>query len=133
MFLAWALGGIFAASVKIADPQAFSVALSNYRLLPAELVNPAAIFLPWVELAAGAALLLGTWRWAGAMLVFGLSGMFLLAVASAMLRGLDIRCGCFGPHSGEAGSFTLLLDAGLLAASWLIINVWQRSEIPRQA
>ena len=44
---------IFASIEKIAQPEEFAKAITNYRLLPTPAVNLFAIVLPWVELLAG--------------------------------------------------------------------------------
>jgi hypothetical protein len=36
------------------------------------------------------------WERGGATLILGMMVIFLVAVISAVLRGLDIDCGCFG-------------------------------------
>lgn len=122
LLLAWILAAVFlfAAGGKILHPQDFSAAVANYRILPGWLVNPAALFLPWAEWAAGVALVFSGWRRAGAWLVVGFSSLFAAAVLSALVRGLDINCGCFGPANHAVGLSTLLLDLGLLAAGWLV-------------
>ena len=58
------LGAIFlvAALPKIADPPSFAHMIYNYRLVPGALVNAMALVMPWVEILAGLALILGVWR-----------------------------------------------------------------------
>ena len=58
-----ALGIIFivAAVEKIADPPSFAHMIYNYRLVPGGLINISALAMPWVELLAGLALVLGVW------------------------------------------------------------------------
>ena len=92
-----ALGAIFvvAALPKIADPPSFAHMIYNYRILPGGLINLSALVMPWVELLAGLALILGVWirpaRWLiGAMLV-----TFIVAISINLLRNNAIDCGCF--------------------------------------
>ncbi|MBM4157037.1 MAG: DoxX family protein [Lentisphaerae bacterium] len=92
-----ALGAVFvvAAAPKIADPGAFAWAVARYDLawVPAGAV---AVFLPWLELFAGLAILAvpalrrGGLAWAALLL-----GGFAVAGAAALLGGLSIPCGCF--------------------------------------
>ena len=54
-----ALGLVFLAAgvLKIADPAGFAVSLALMKTLPAFLLGPVAILLPWVEVVAGLALI----------------------------------------------------------------------------
>ena len=58
--------------------------------------NTLAITLPWIELLAALALLVGYRTRAGAIITASLMGLFVFVVAAALARGLDIECGCFG-------------------------------------
>jgi hypothetical protein len=124
---AWLLAGIFlfAGIEKVSDPPAFAFAINNYQMLPEFGVKLAALLFPAWEIASGLALLLPRWRLAGAALAGSMSLMFFGAIGSAFIRGLDIRCGCFGMGSGKADAWALLLDAGLLllAMSVMLTNL----------
>lgn len=117
------VGGTFVyASVdKILHPEAFAQAIFHYRMVPAILLHPMALVLPWLEFVAGLAMILGFWRraaafWIGVMLV-----VFMVAIATALARGLDISCGCFDTEAGHAVGLSLLLrDAALLAGAVLL-------------
>ena len=91
-------GLLFAAAglAKIGDPKAFADQVHNFRLLPVALENLAAMTLPWIEVVAALALILGVRARAAAVLATGLLAAFTLAVLSALTRDLDIECGCFG-------------------------------------
>lgn len=86
---------IAAATGKILHPQEFADAVAAFRILPIAWVNIFAIFLPWMEVLCGIAILLPFASESGAMLMLLLNVMFMMATASAMARGLDIQCGCF--------------------------------------
>ena len=94
---------LYACMDKIIDPGAFAQVIHNYRILPDELVNLAALVLPWLELLLGLALILGMWLPGAAFLCNLLLVVFLGALTFNMIRGLDIQCGCFTAHS-EIGS-----------------------------
>lgn len=99
----WYLGLLFVGAClhKIAVPQSFAVDIATYDILPLILVNLAAITLPWIELAAGAMLLTG-WRVrAASVLIAGMMVIFLLALITALARGLDMSCGCFASQGAE--------------------------------
>jgi uncharacterized membrane protein YphA (DoxX/SURF4 family) len=118
------LGGLFvwAGALKILEPDKFAVAVANYRLVPHALVNLVAITVPWVEVVGGTMLLLGWWVRANALIMLGLTIGFFFFISSALVRGLNIECGCFGTLSGHRiGLTNLLIDAGLLS---LAAGLW---------
>jgi uncharacterized membrane protein YphA (DoxX/SURF4 family) len=91
------LGGIFiySGTVKILDPSGFAQAVSNYRIIPDWLVNPFALVLPWIETVAGISMILGIWIPGGSLVIGSLLLVFTIALSAALIRGLDISCGCF--------------------------------------
>jgi uncharacterized membrane protein YphA (DoxX/SURF4 family) len=112
------LGAVFICSGigKILKPAEFADAVAAFRILPTCMVNAFAITLPWIELTAGLAAISGIWRQSGGLLMMGLNIVFIIAATSAMVRGLDIECGCFTlshVHS-KVGWELLVRDAGLL-------------------
>ncbi|MCI0534836.1 MAG: DoxX family membrane protein, partial [Verrucomicrobiales bacterium] len=109
-FLRLAVGGAFiaAGALKIASPEKFAVAVSNYRLLPHELINLVAILIPWVEVLAGLLVLAGIWLRAAALVITSLTVMFFVVITSALARGLNIECGCFGTVGGKHVGLTNL-------------------------
>mgnify|MGYP005835664575 CR=1 FL=1 len=92
------LGGLFiyAAVNKIADPYQFANDIRNYNLLPYYLINITALFMPWLELYCGLFLIAGLFVRAGSTLIGLMLVVFIMAIISAILRGLDIECGCYG-------------------------------------
>lgn len=114
------LGGAFlyAGSLKALDPTGFATDVGHYRLLPHPLALMTALYLPWLEIICGLAVL-ARWRERGALLILiGLCGIFCVALASAWLRGLDITCGCFGQDATASSTVPLAffrsLGLGLL-------------------
>jgi uncharacterized membrane protein YphA (DoxX/SURF4 family) len=119
------LGGVFvwACLHKIAHPAAFAVDIATYQLLPVALINLLALVLPWVELLAGAMLIVGLRVRAAALLVAGMMAMFMIALGWALARGLEMSCGCFA-SSGTAdpiSGMTMLRDAGWLALALYVL------------
>lgn len=114
------LGGTFAyaALSKIADPAAFATDIAHYQLLPHPLTLILGLYLPWLELICGVAVLC-RWRERGALLLTALMcAIFCAAIASAWFRGLDINCGCFGQSTSPSAlplAFARSLALGLLA------------------
>jgi uncharacterized membrane protein YphA (DoxX/SURF4 family) len=122
----WYLGWLFVAASlhKIAAPGAFAVDVATYDILPLATVNLVAITLPWVELLAGAMLLVG-WRLrAAAVMVAAMMVAFLAALVVALVRGLDMSCGCFasqGAVEDPIGWWTVLRDLAWLALTALVL------------
>jgi hypothetical protein len=94
----------------------------NYRLLPGGLVNALTLVLPWVELLAGLALILGVWKKEAAVVVGVLLLVFMVAIGFNLARGHAVDCGCFDVRSaGKSGDellaemkWVLVRDVGLL-------------------
>lgn len=99
----WYLGVLFIGAClhKMADPESFALDIATYDILPLVAINLVAIVLPWVEIVAGAMLVIG-WRVrTGSLLVVGMMVVFLTALCIALARGLDMSCGCFASHGSE--------------------------------
>jgi len=113
---------VVAALPKIADPPAFAHMIYNYRLLPGGLVNVLALVLPWVELFAGLALILGVWKKEAAVVAAVLLLVFIVAIGINLARGHAVDCGCFDVRSAGKSreemlaemKWVLLRDLGLL-------------------
>ncbi len=92
-----ALGIFFVAAAlpKLVDPPSFAHMIYNYRLVPGSFVNVMALVMPWLELLAGLALILGIWTRASAGLVGALLLVFVAAISVNLARGNAIDCGCF--------------------------------------
>ena len=123
LLLRCTLGAIFlAASLeKIADPSAFAYAIWHYRLLPPALVPTVALILPWLEALAGGCLIVGAGVEGAALVTVSLSAIFCVATTTALIRGLNIACGCF-TNQGRGLSWTHLgFDLALLLASLLLL------------
>ena len=123
---------LYAGALKIYDPVGFARDIDNYKLLPWSMVVGAALYLPWLEVFCGLAIVLRRLYPAGLFLVTSFLGIFIVAGVIAKIRGLDISCGCFG-HAGRNLSFAghLLFDLALLAAALLLWWLWlRRSNTP---
>jgi hypothetical protein len=91
------LGGImmYASIDKMANPADFAKIVHNYHVLPVQLVNLLAVFLPWIELFTGLFMVVGKWEKGAALIYSTLLIIFILGLSQALIRGLDISCGCF--------------------------------------
>ncbi len=113
------VGGIFifASLDKLQNPQAFALVIHHYRLVPFALLHPFAVYLPVLEFVVGAALVLGIQQRGAALVTLLLNLVFIIAISSALYRGLDISCGCFNTDGGHGVGLSLLWrDALLLLA-----------------
>lgn len=113
-----ATGLLFLAAglAKIGDLATFAGQLHNYRIAPIWSENLLAMTVPWIEVVAGLALVVGIRPRSGAVLATAMLAVFTLAVAAAWARGLDFECGCFGKGSASRiGARKLLENLGMLA------------------
>jgi putative oxidoreductase len=110
------LAGLFlwAGIRKVIEPGLFLQDLESYELLPYRWAWLISIWLPFLEIAAAAALLT-TRRWAqaGAVVIGCMLLAFLAAILSAWARGLTLSCGCFG-SSTEPANYSWLVVRDLL-------------------
>ena len=110
---------IWAALAKIGDVSGFALEIHNYRVTPLALENIFAMTIPWIELVAGVALLLNLAPRAGTLVLGAMLILFTILILSAIVRGLDIACGCFGTSdAARTGWETLLRDIAFLAMAW---------------
>ncbi|MHB8094551.1 MAG: MauE/DoxX family redox-associated membrane protein [Candidatus Aminicenantales bacterium] len=110
------VGGLFiyAGVLKVAEPVDFARNISNYRLVPHVIAFFTALVLPWIEILAGALLVLGVFRRTNALLIAAMLVFFIVLVAVTMIRGIDVDCGCFGTFSRKADWSLILEDAVML-------------------
>lgn len=146
--LHWALGlvlgGVFlyASYEKILHPAEFAKIVYHYQVigpsatLPPLVPNLLAVVLPWVEAVLGVCLIVGLWRREAATLAGALLVAFLVAVSSALLRGIDIEnCGCFSVTAeGRAAGLKLILgDLALLAGALILALGPRLAAVPSTA
>lgn len=121
-----ALAALFvvAGLAKLRDPARFALEIGNYRLA-AGLAPALAAFLPAAEIVGGAGVLLLSrpWRRAAALLLGVLMLAFTFAVSSALARGVNIDCGCFGGGEGPITALTLARNLVLLAACAALVRL----------
>ncbi len=115
---------VYAGVGKILDPAVFRSQVDNYRLLPQILVDLTAAVLPWIEGVAGALLLAGRLVRPAALVCIFLELLFLAAVGAAVVRGLNIECGCFAGSHSVVGLKHLVEDFALLL---LTVGLYVRS------
>jgi len=123
------LGGVlFAAGyLKVGSPDKSQMAVRAYELLPISIANLLGLVLPAIEIAIGALIVLG----AVTRVVAALGGftmfIFIIAIAQAWARGLNIDCGCFGGGGTiEPGQTRylqeIIRDVGLVLLAWYLVR-----------
>jgi putative oxidoreductase len=126
-----ALGAVFfyAGAIKVNDPQAFAGNIAAYKLLPYFASYLMAAILPWLEVFCGLLLIIGLRVKAAAAMVILLNLTFMAALAAAMVRGLDIDCGCFKQGGNKTPAWLALArDAVLLSMALIVFLGADRKE-----
>ena len=123
------LGGVLflAGYLKVDEPDKSQMAVRAYEMLPISLANLLGLVLPFVEVAIGALLILGSLtRFMAALGGFTMF-IFIIAISQAWARGLNIDCGCFGGGGAVAPGETkylqeILRDLGLVFLALYLIR-----------
>ena len=117
---------IYSALSKISDPDNFAHSVMRYRVLPDFAIGLFSLTMPMLELLVGLAMLFTKWLRESALFVTGMMAMFIVALAQALARGLEISCGCFGvPSVGGREEILMALarDVVLIVpAVWLMFR-----------
>lgn len=124
--LAAALGLFFlyAGGIKLFDPLEFSRAIGRYRMTGAEFSWFLAFYIPWMEVLAGISIVARRWRDAASVVLLGLMAVFQTGLLSAMVRGLDISCGCFG--NGPENGILVAFIRNIILIILLIVLIFPR-------
>jgi putative oxidoreductase len=115
---------VYAGVVKVVDPVEFARDIDNYKTLPWQVSVWLALFLPWLEILCGLALITRVLYRGGVFILTTLMFVFLIATIAARARGLDISCGCFG-HASKYLSFAWHLALDFLLCGGLLL-LWKR-------
>ena len=98
---------IYAGIQKFLQPDVFFEEIEAYRLLPNAVAYFGAYFLPPLEIVVGIGILFkATMKWS-ALLIIALNVVFIFAILSAWIRGLDIDCGCFGESDEPIAHYSI--------------------------
>lgn len=121
------LGGVFiyASWEKIVHPAEFARSIANYQILSPLLVNPAALFLPWLEMVCGICLLIGWITRGSALIISALLAGFIAALGYSILRGLDIQCGCFSLSTEKAVPLYLDIVRDVVLLAMAVWTTWR--------
>jgi len=108
----WIIGltFIYASLHKIISPADFAKIVYGYGLFPEVFINLIAIVIPFLELIAGLALIIGVYPRSAAMIINALLLAFVTVLAINLIRGHEFDCGCFSAgQSGYASSSEVTL------------------------
>jgi putative oxidoreductase len=123
------IGGVFiyAGVIKVLDPVQFANDIDNYKSLPWFVSVRLALYLPWLEILCGIALVFRFLYRGGLSILTALILVFIGVTVAAKVRGLDITCGCFG-HASEHWSFSqhMALDLAIFIALAALLSAGNR-------
>lgn len=129
------VGGVWLAAgvLKLPDPAESVRAVRAYQILPETLVPAIGYGLPILEVAIGALLILGIAVRVSAVISACLLAAYIIGIASAWSRGLQIDCGCFGGGGEIASADTrypqeIARDVGLTALA-VALALWPRTRL----
>lgn len=110
-----------AGALKVGHVTELAASIATFRLLPAAIVGPLAVALPYVELLLGAYLVAGLFT----RIVATISALQFVcyagAIASALVRHIAANCGCFGPNDAATADWPhVAFDLVLAAASCFV-------------
>jgi hypothetical protein len=125
------LGVVFLISggLKAWAPAQFYESIEGYQILPSVVALGLAYYLPYLEIVVGLGLVARVKALECAWIVSGLVGIFLMALASAWFRGLDVECGCFGSTSAGVGLWEpIVRDVALAGVALYVVRARLRDE-----
>jgi putative oxidoreductase len=117
---------VFSGAAKVYDPGEFATAVQKYNLLPWIPGVILALYLPWLEILCGLLLALKKFEKGALLVIIVLLIIFTVALASAMVRGLDIDCGCFGKAFTSTGTMIPMVRNLLLIV--VAGFIWQNNK-----
>lgn len=86
-----------AGAMKVGHATSLAAAIAGFHVLPATIVGPLAIALPYFELLVGAYLMIGLLTRLAASVAAVQFVLYAAVIASAVVRHIPANCGCFGP------------------------------------
>lgn len=96
------LGGLFlfAAYAKLTNPLLFAQAIEKFHIVTSgqhdHITKVLAFAVPWIEIAAAAALVLGIWTRPAALVFVGALLAFTALIINVVARGESFECSCLG-------------------------------------
>jgi putative oxidoreductase len=120
---------VYAGVTKALDPVQFANDIDNYKILSWFVTVRLALYLPWLEIFCGLAVIFHFLYRGGLSILTALLAVFIGATVAAKMRGLDITCGCFG-HASKNWNFSthLVVDLLILLAALVLFSRVRRTE-----
>ncbi len=109
---------IYASYHKILAPAEFAKVIYGYDLFPSGTINLIAVVIPFIELIAGTALIMGIYPRSAALIINTMLVFFILIISVNLIRGHEFDCGCFSvltDRTTNSPSFMLGRNLVLLA------------------
>jgi putative oxidoreductase len=129
-----AAGLIYSGVTKVLAPFEFLNAILRYELLGSVGSTLVAAVLPWLEIVSGVALLHRPAVRAAGWIAIAMGVAFVLAQLSALVRGLEIACGCVGGSASEPiGAFSLLRAFAVALLGTAVVVLSQAADAQRIA
>ena len=119
---------IWSGIAKLKDPITFADNVRNFQVVGDPIAPAVALFLPWIEVFAGIALMSGRFARGGSFILMGLMVFFTLLMGISWIRGLDITCGCFGDNDIVNYPVKMTQNIVLLAVGFAL---WWRFEMEK--
>jgi len=114
---------IWSAVHHLRDPIAFVIKVNEYDILPATLVEPFAVALPWVMVVSSGLLVVGLLTRPAAAAQGMMLLSFIVAVGVNIFRDKVMGCGCFSEEGSKIGWPLVIQDIFLLLLA--VILIWQ--------
>ena len=121
---------IFASIDKIQNPAIFSDIIDNYHATPVIFSNLIALIIPWIELIVGLCLIFGLFLAGSIFITSSLLAFFIIMLTQAILRGIDLHCGCFSLDGAPSNvDIKYELTKRIIEDIFLLLmmkNVWEK-------
>ena len=113
---------ILSALQKFKSLETFALNVDAYQIFPAFLVNLITIIIPWLELFIGTGLLFKYKLQSNLIFYLFMMISFTILVFIAMIKGLDIDCGCFGESSTKVGLAKIMENLVIIVMNLILIK-----------
>lgn len=119
---------ILASIEKLKNPYAFALSIDAYEVFPDLIINISTLLIPWFEMFIAFGLIFKFKLKANLILYNFLMFSFTILVIIAMMKGLDIECGCYGESSSKVGLTKLIENIFIILACSIIYLNYRRQK-----